>query len=584
MSLVRNLTILIVVGIYLSTAFSADVTGAKVGSKTDLSYLIPEDMGSPLEITLEQLSAQNQLFGFRIEKAIAEMNKEQTDLVDIKQYLDQQGYDATKYMETFIERFNALPADIKNILIGNEEFSREDLSMQSVEFKSLINLVEVGENLGGELVEKYKEFSQHYSDLNAAISFFFLNQEIELARQNPGSDGRLAIYKDKFASIVEARNLYVANQNQYGKAKGELRASPYNRMLGMTRSLISKIQKDETLGATPKRNALARMVNETMKAMSTRIKIAMEPLVPQIKKIALILGKKWILERSPTPENSPLAFVVNRTVKILGRIKGERPSIVGKENYIRTKEKKVINLLMPSHSDGFKDALGIAQLNENGIAFFAAPGNFLPPDIAGEMMPAFNKSLGIIVVGKKHNPSPIPTVQKMIQIVEAGITTFLLYPQGMLPTADNVISTVREGAFDLDGPIRELERQGYKVNIIPASMRLNSAPFGVNLKEEMSESEKTDATVEIKIHKPILDEVRHVFMRLTTAQAFPTLFHYGLMDELISSKLPNGELDPNGKLLWGQVRVEKIQQVLGAYLKARTPTRNTMQCLRYYVL
>ena len=355
-------------------------------------------------------------------------------------------------------------------------------------------------------------------------------------------------------------------------------------MIAMSRSLISKIQKDENLGDTPKRNVLAKMVNETMKALSNGVKIAMEPLVPRIKKVALRQGKKWILERAPTPENAPLAYVVNNTVKLIGRLKGEKAQIVGAENYIRTKEKKVINILMPSHSDGFKDALGVAQLNENGIAFFAAPGNFLPPDIAAEMMPAFNKSMSIIVVGKKHNPNPVPTVQKMIQIVEAGVTTFLLYPQGMLPTADNLISTVREGAFDIDGPIRELERLGYKVNIIPASMRLNSTPFGVNLKDEMAEEEKTDATVEIKIHKPILDEVRHVFMRLTTAQAFPTLFHYGLMDELISSKLPNGELDPNGKLLWGQVRIEKLQQVLGLYLKAKTGTSDRTQCLRYYSL
>ncbi len=584
MSLVRNLTIVIIVGAYISPAFSTDVNGATIVSKTELSYLIPDGMGSPLEMPLDQLSTQNQLLGFRIEQAISEMTKEQSELVGIKQFLDQHGYDATRFMETFIARFDVLPENIKGVLKGNEEFSKEDLRELSVEFKSLMNLVDVGENLGGGLVEKYKEFSQHYSDLNAAISFYFLNQEIELARQNPGTEARLANYKDRFASIIEARNLYVANRNQYGKAKGELRASPYNRMFGMTRALISKIQKDEALGETPKRNAVARMVNEALKAMSNRIKIAMEPLAPRIKKVALRLGKKWILERSPTPENSPLAYVVNNTVKIIGRIKGEKPSVVGKENYIRTKEKKVINILMPSHSDGFKDALGVAQINENGIAFFAAPGNFLPPDIAAEMMPAFNKSMSIIVVGKKHNPDPIPTVQKMIQIVEAGITTFLLYPQGMLPTADNVISTVREGAFDLDGPIRELERLGFKVNIIPASMRLNSAPFGVNLKDEMHESERTDATVEIKIHKPILDEVRHVFMRLTTAQAFPTLFHYGLMDELISSKLSNGELDPNGKLLWGQVRIEKLQEILGTYLKARAPAKNTIQCLRYYSL
>ena len=584
MNVQKYLIVFLLIGSAYSAAIAADAVATKVESKTDLGYLLPDSMGSPLELPLDQLNTQNQLLGFRIDQAISELSKVQTDLVNTKQFLDQHGYNATKYMETFVDRFDALPDYIKDILRGNEEFSKEDLKIKSVEFRNLINLIDVGENLGGELVEKYKKFSQRYSDISAAISFYFLNLELESARQKQGADGRLAIYKDRYDKIIEAKNLFVANRSQYGKAKGELRASPFNRMIAMSRSLIFKIQKDENLGDTPKRNVLAKMVNETMKALSNGVKIAMEPLVPRIKKVALRQGKKWILERAPTPENAPLAYVVNNTVKLIGRLKGEKAQIVGAENYIRTKEKKVINILMPSHSDGFKDALGVAQLNENGIAFFAAPGNFLPPDIAAEMMPAFNKSMSIIVVGKKHNPNPVPTVQKMIQIVEAGVTTFLLYPQGMLPTADNMISTVREGAFDIDGPIRELERLGYKVNIIPASMRLNSTPFGVNLKDEMAEEEKTDATVEIKIHKPILDEVRHVFMRLTTAQAFPTLFHYGLMDELISSKLPNGELDPNGKLLWGQVRIEKLQQVLGLYLKAKTGTSDRTQCLRYYSL
>jgi hypothetical protein len=210
--------------------------------------------------------------------------------------------------------------------------------------------------------------------------------------------------------------------------------------------------------------------------------------------------------------------------------------------------------------------MAFAHLGVDNVIPFGAAGNFIPGEIKipftrkkinieglkSFLIKRLNQNNGFIVVGNKNNPNPIDPVEKLLRIVQnSDIRSFLIYPEGRLPDAQGAAGPMREKFFSDDGPIKKLEALGYKVNLVPVTMRLNYLP-----------NEETN-DVEVKVYPVFDDRTRRVISNLGGASGLALLYRFGLVSDLVTDK----------ELLWGQLRASQMKNEFNERFKIEEANR-----------
>ncbi|MBN8536573.1 MAG: hypothetical protein J0M15_05935 [Deltaproteobacteria bacterium] len=547
----------------ISLLIFSSTNWAKNETAINLDYLVTPELSSPFDIPLDTLREQNRALELRIQQAMAEITVLEKELFENKKFLEQHGYSAEGFMAEFHRRSELLSSDEKELLDKGEDIPFELSNSRSVEFRSLYNLVNVGVHLGGEFIDQFEDYDQKSQDLEIAVGLKLLRQEIEFLRSSPVEGRRLELLKKSYDEIIKYKNDYVENKNQYGQAKDIYRVTPFNKFIAKVRATITDIHHYDKLGT----KSISKVFVEAILKQVKKLGMSMLPLAARF-------AQNHILNHQPDEKSVPITAVINRGVRLLGAIKGERVSVVGKENLPPLDDPNTVNIIFPNHGDASIDMHGIAKLKLDNAILFMAAGNFLPDKIAPGLIQALNNNKGVVVVGNRNNPNPIDPIDKLMDIIgTTGSRSVILFPQGMRPARDNAASPVREGPFQLNGPIRRLQRIR-KVNIIPITMDYFT-PYGLN-------GGNSDPTIVVRIHPMIPDKVRRRFMSLGGVKAMPILLQYGLFENLRTSKLPSGEIDPHGNVFWGKVRASQLDLILTNYLKATPRVISGPSCLSFY--
>ncbi len=530
----------------------------------DLNYLVPAELQSPFEVSLEELSKQNRAMENRIQDAMSDIIREETRLFENKKHVESQGYNAEEFMAEFLRRSELLPIGEQAMLNRGTSIPPGKLLGRSNEFKSLLNLVNVGVQMAGDFIAQFEKYDRDSQDLEIAVGLKLLRLEIEYLRQSPVGGPGLEILKNSYQEIIKYKDDYLANKFQYGQAKDIHRVTPFNKFIGKVRSTIGQIHRFDSLGKDKKPNPFVTAMKDKLRVFGTAA-------MPAAARIA----SSTLLKLQPNRWNVPVTTAINYGARIFGVFKGEKVVVIGRENLPTGDDSETVNLILPNHGNAEIDINGIAHLGLNKSVMFVAAGNFVPENVAPDLIKALNENHGVVVVGTRNNPNPVDPVEKMRDIDDfTSVRSYVLFPQGMRPAKDNAASPVRDGPFRDNGPIRMLERNGKKVNLVLVTMDY-FAPYGLN-------GGNDDPTIVVRVHPTIPDLVRRRFMAVGGVKALPILLQYGLLGNLRSNKLPNGEIDPDGDIFWGKVRASKLDSILSNYLKSRAGLDTGFMCRRYY--
>jgi hypothetical protein len=267
--------------------------------------------------------------------------------------------------------------------------------------------------------------------------------------------------------------------------------------------------------------------------------------------------KAVFMRQQPDADGVPLTRGIIDTVTKIKEQQGGKVEIVGAENLPKFDDPNTINVIVASHRHGLNDQIAIAALKLKSMVFFGAANNFLPKSLnllfglKTRAIRGLNDNLGFIVVGEGADPAPLAKARLIV--TKTGVRTFLIFPGGRLPEGWGATMGVREKTFSEEGLVAMFEEMGFKVNLIPISMKNNARLF--DNKTTLS-ADGVDE-LEVRVHELIDDQTRRVIMKHGGKEALNLLLRFGLTEVLVTDQ----------ELIWGQVRAGKIVSTLERFMK-----------------
>jgi hypothetical protein len=428
------------------------------------------------------------------------------------------------------------------------------------DFESLTALVTGGKEQAADFFIRLDSHIQDYLDVSMALGYHSARARLFELR----AEGKnIKSYKKDFANLEKLKTKYLDNKNQYQQPKDTLRTTPYKSFFNVLQSIAAR----DTADPSARNGIFARMKDLASFAIRTA---ALMPSVIRLLKVVF-------LKQQPNSDGVPLTRGVIDTVTKINEQQNGKVNIVGLENMPTSTDPNTINVIVASHRHGLNDQIALAALKLKSMVFFGAANNFLPNwlnvffGLKTRAIRNLNENLGFIVVGRGADPAPLAKARMIV--TKTGVRTFLIFPGGRLPEGWGATMGVREKTFSEEGLVAMFEEMGFKVNLIPISMKNNARLF--DNKQTLSENGEQD--LEVRVHELIDDQTRRVIMKYGGKEALNLLLRFGLTEVLVT----------NQDLVWGQVRAGKIMPTLDRFLKNRMTsnflTGTSAQCRDLFV-
>lgn len=475
------------------------------------THLLSRPFADPLVLQNETMQDLEKMFP-EIELAFQELKQREQALLQEKAGITALGFSVKEFFD-----------EVRKL---HEEGNEERVKV----------LIQRGNNKVIPLFERYETFVQDYLDATMALVYHTLRHDLASASKDRRIRSSLI---RAWESIDLRRERYLRNRHQYGEAKDVQRTAPFMEFFIKTKALYETQFLPRPSGVSKVRAQLSALAQTTK----------MLTLVPEIGSFL-----NTVFNGAPaTAETNPLYQEVARTVKKLGKVQGIEVEVEDAENLPKETKPNEVNVYIASHRDGVLDQLTIAELGAHNIVPFAAVNNFVPNalnklfGLKDRAMRALDQSNNLIIVGKGKTIEPIPKALKILN--ESSVRSFLIFPEGRLPEGLGATAGVRDKFFAEDGLIASIERAGYKVNLIPLSMRHNARLFD-------GKSLTSDKKLTIRVHSFIDDETRRTFMKYGGETGMAMLLQFGLIDALVT----------NQRLMFGQLRPSATHDVVFDYL------------------
>ncbi len=515
--------------------------------------LLETQILSPFNLGASDLENFNKRFEALANEELEFLKNRESELEIQKQQLDEASRGVTHFVESLMSEFELLSPETQRALLEQKiegfpvpeadqarlQGMQEHLQNSKVPATSFINDLDV--------------YIQRSLDYSVFLIFKMVSENVEQLRRENTDEWKLkklkSLYEEMYKFIYDSEKGYVKKRNEYGQAKDTNRISAYNHFFDYADTFFATVA------------ALVGVEKSRAWALQVRKKISSLKRLPELVAIVPDAARAlWatIRKTQPTDTTIPLMDSVNATITKVADMRGWEFKVQGAENIPREYDKGTINLFTPSHRDALKDMATMAHLGIEQMAPFAAAGNFLP-FMQKFLIKRLNGNLGIIVVGKAHNPNPVDVTEKAIEIArKTGIRNFLIYPEGRLPDRQGAAGPMRDKFFSKEGPIQRFEELGFKVNLIPITMASNYLPT------------ENSQQIDVKVYPTITDKVRRVLTTLAGPDGLATLYRYGLV----------GDLKTDSQLLWGQRRATRMWSDFSKRFRLEKIKRQ--MCLNFY--
>ncbi|CAN5643464.1 hypothetical protein BH10BDE1_BH10BDE1_11670 [soil metagenome] len=414
------------------------------------------------------------------------------------------------------------------------------------EFEKLTELVTGGKQQTAEFFVRLDSFIQDYLDVSMALGYHSARARLFELRDSGHS---IKDHAQDFARLEKLKAKYLDNKNQYQQPKDTLRTTPYKSFFGVLQSIAARDTADPSL----RRGIFARI--KGLAEFTIRTASLMPSVIRMLKAV--------FLKQQPDADGVPLTRGVIEAVTKINEQRGGKVNVVGLENMPTTNDPNVINVIVASHRHGLNDQIALAALKLKSMVFFGAANNFLPNwmnllfGFKTRTIRSLNENLGFIVVGSGASPAPLEKARTIV--TKTGVRTFLIFPGGRLPEGWGATMGVREKTFSEEGLVAMFESMGFKVNLIPISMKNNARLFD----NKQTLAENGEGNLEVRVHELIDDQTRRVIMKYGGKEALNMLLRFGLTEVLVTDQ----------DLVWGQVRAGKILPTFDRFLKNEMATK-----------
>lgn len=479
-----------------------------------------------------------------LKDAFSALEESEKELISQKHQLESHGIDATDYVKTLEVAILELTLDEKKELL--ESPRREPLQTDSAKMRELRAMIQEGRDQTDVFFENLDAHIQKSLDVSIAYSFMSLFEYLKAVDLNEEQKKSVT---EKLSKLQHLKKKYMENKHHYGEGKDTYRTGAYYSFFVNLKALYESIE-NEKFKVRP--SVLTKLRSSMLKVFKILTRL------PEYRHLAFsgLRFLKSALKPSPsTQKNIALNTDLNKVMQEITKLKGMRVEVEGGEHLPTTYEKNTINIYAASHRNALFDQIALAHMGVENMVFFGAPNNFIPNFLnkilktKDKIIVALNKNPGFIVVGKGADLQPIDKALKIVK--ETTARSFLIFPGGRLPEGLGATMGVRKKFASDGGLLSSFEEAGFKVNIVPISMRHNATLF--DEATPLTEFE----TLTVRVGQNISHETRKIISHLGGDDALRHLLRYALVDDLVT----------NDKLLWGQVRVGALKKTLTDYLK-----------------
>ncbi len=509
-------------------------------------HFLTQDTLNPFQAPIEDIQKENDEITKKLDLAFLEIEESENKLLSEKKQIESLGYDAVHFLMSIKELISQLSSQEKDIVLRGQP-TQEDF-LKYPKLNELYKILLPAKNLSSTFFHHLDDYIQNTLDLAMALGYHGLRSYIA---ELPEKIKNRRDIKKSYQKIEYLKKKYLENKDQYGQAKDTLRTTTYSKFFNELLSFYKTVRETQEQSSFSRLSWLF-LTLQHMWNILYRIPKYSSLAVKGLKliKAALFPGK---LNADRLAFNVALNDVMNKTSDVF-----DLPVRVEGEEFLPKKTPRdTINIFAPSHRNAIFDLIGLAKLDINNMVFFGAANNFIPNflnkffNLKDSMVGALNKNPGFILVGKGADPKPI---DKAIQIVtQTQVRNFLIFPGGRLTEGLGASAGVRAKFASDDGLIGQFQAAGFKVNIIPISMRHNATMFnGIKLQGSLSNQE----FLSVRVAPNIDDETRRIITNIIGPEGVGDLMRYGLIDDLVT----------NNQLIWGQVRASVIPRELPRYL------------------
>lgn len=468
-------------------------------------------------------------------RGIEDLRNREEQLVNLKSKVESYGHTALSFNAELQATVDSLSQEeMRLVLTGSPA---EYLAIPQV--RRMHNAIRTAKPSLQKLFRELDDYILDTLDLAMAIGLHSIQAEM---RSSPPS----SVLEAKYLSLISAKDRYLENKKYYGLGKDVYRTTSFQQFFSILRSMYQHL---DTAQLSPVKKLRHRASVWTQKAAAIG-----RYLTPRTTLDLLTLLKVLVLNEQPRGQVNPLGRAVIQLSGHIGDRMPEKVEIDGLEHIPTTSASDEIYLFTPGHREALEDQVGMSSLGIDNFVAFAAVNNFLP-DVLNKffglkdwLIERLSRNLGVVIVGKKTTEEPIDKALRILR--ETELRNILIYPGGRLPEGLGFTMGARQKFLDpAEGPIAMFEKAGYKVHIVPISMRDNARLLGGR---RLTRSN----VLHVKIAPVLSHEARQLLTRLGNAETLGLLMRYGLIEDMIS----------NDELLWGQLRGSKLPDALSEFV------------------
>jgi 1-acyl-sn-glycerol-3-phosphate acyltransferase len=508
---------------------------APANAKNGYESLVRDTRFDEFPVSHSLTESQIQSMRKSLDISIEKLRVDEGHLIEMKNEIEGQGYTAISLLQT-----------VQSLLASMDQETLEKVLAANADELNAMNIPQVRRlhAILGAVMPKMEhlflvldEYIQDSVDLSVVMVMYTLQMRLGVLN----ADEQTPELRKSFEKLIGFKKAYVDNKAEYGRGHDINRTTAYQRFFQTAKDIFLQLNY-------PRTYKIRRAANRAGMGLKYASWIVRNPLVvPQFIDTLI----RVIINQQPKGQNNPVMASVLRLSRG-GRIAmGLKVKIEGEENLLGLENDGVnfkdndVFIYAPSHRDYIKDQIALAYLKKDNLMPFAASHSF-----PGWISSRLNTNMGFVPVGGQKGVFT-DAIEKAVMIVEnTQLRSFVNYPGGRLPEGIGATMGVRKKFFSEDGLVRAFEDKGYRVNIVPISLRDNAKLFGGRTLT------RKDDEITIKVRPLLKADTRYLITKLAGQDAISLVMRFGLIEDLVT----------NDELLWGQVRGSVLPHALNEFL------------------
>jgi len=484
----------------------------------------------------DEISIKNQL-----NLAIEELAAKENGLSQKKSEIESYGHSALSFYEELRLATDQLtPSEVNSILsLSDEGLTKYLIETKSEPLKFVAEGLQTARPLVKDLFSELDDYINDSIDFSMALGLHSTRERLKRVPSTPE-------LINSYGKLIHYKNIYLSKKIEYGEGKDAQRTTAFGNYMEALRNINQQLNSIE---GNKRPRSFYKSAVKVVRMLSF--------ISPGIVIDAATFLRALIGIKQPDKATNSLMKPAMSLSRRLAKKMNLTVVVEGRENLPGDPVMDEVYIYTPTHRDALRDQIGIASLGVDNLVPFAAADNFIWNwlndyyNLKDRIINRLNQNLGFISVGKRVIEHPITKFMKTLNGTE--LRNVLLYPGGRLPEGLGHTMGVREKFLDpSEGLIGQLEKEGFRVHIVPISMRYNAQFLG---ERALTPSQN----LHVKVAPVLRDSTRRVLARLAGHDSLGLLMRYGAIEDLIS----------NDELLWGGLRGSKMEAALDEYLSLK---------------